>query len=86
MRELTVIAGPCAMESYNLMLEVADQMNNLCGEFGFNYVSSLHSVRQIGQAKIPIVVRVSNRVESGFFASEMKLGLEPQLTFTKYGR
>ena len=38
MRELTVIAGPCAMESYNLMLEVADQMNNLCGEFGFNYV------------------------------------------------
>ena len=35
---LTVIAGPCLAESADLCAEVCEQMQNLCAEFGFNYI------------------------------------------------
>ena len=34
----TIIAGPCAMESYELMHEVAVHMTQLSGDLGFKYV------------------------------------------------
>ena len=35
---LVVTAGPCALESYDITLQVAREMKKLCGEFGFGYI------------------------------------------------
>lgn len=35
---LTVIAGPCMAESLDLCLQVAEHMQALCAELGFNYI------------------------------------------------
>ena len=36
--KLTIIAGPCLAESYELCFQVGEQMASLCNEFGFNYI------------------------------------------------
>jgi 2-dehydro-3-deoxyphosphooctonate aldolase (KDO 8-P synthase) len=35
---LTIIAGPCSLESYELGLQVGEIMRDICGELGFNYI------------------------------------------------
>ncbi len=35
---LTIIAGPCLAESYELCLQVGEAMAELCNDFGFNYI------------------------------------------------
>ncbi len=55
---LTLIAGPCALESLELGLEVAQRVRDLCSALGFNYVfkasydkanrTSIHSRRGPG--------------------------------------
>lgn len=35
---LTVIAGPCVIESQDLLFEIAETMVNVCAELGINYV------------------------------------------------
>jgi len=35
---LTVIAGPCSLESYELGVQIGEVMRDICGELGFNYI------------------------------------------------
>lgn len=56
--KLTVIAGPCAIESEEMSLEVAQQLKEICDRLGINYIfkssfdkanrSSIHSPRGVG--------------------------------------
>lgn len=36
--KLTIIAGPCMAESMELCHQIAGEMQELCGQFGFNYI------------------------------------------------
>ncbi len=38
MKELIIISGPCVIESYDVCLEVATIVNNICKKLGFKYV------------------------------------------------
>lgn len=56
-KKLTIIAGPCMMESLELCEQVAEELKNLCQKYGFQYVfkssfdkanrTSIHSKRGI---------------------------------------
>jgi len=55
---MTIIAGPCLAESFEICLQVGQSMHSLCSEMGFNYIfkasfdkanrSSIHSSRGPG--------------------------------------
>ena len=57
-KRFTLIAGPCVMESQELMLEVAGEISALCKKLGIDYIfkasfdkanrSSIHSYRGPG--------------------------------------
>lgn len=56
--KLTLLAGPCAIESEEMSLLVAGELKNICDELGINYIfkssfdkanrSSIHSPRGVG--------------------------------------
>lgn len=56
--KLTLIAGPCAIESEEMCLTIAKRINIICKELGINYIfkssfdkanrSSIHSARGVG--------------------------------------
>ena len=37
-KPLTLIAGPCVIESRDLVLQVAEQVSSICQQLGINYV------------------------------------------------
>lgn len=57
-KKFTLIAGPCAIESEQMSLQVANELKNICQELGINYIfkssfdkanrSSIHSPRGVG--------------------------------------
>ncbi len=59
--KLTVLAGPCAIESLDIMKETAEKLKNVCTKLGINYVfkssfdkanrSSINSYRGLGIEK-----------------------------------
>lgn len=59
--KLTIIAGPCAIESIDIMREIADKIKTICYKHGINYIfkasfdkanrSSIHSYRGPGLEK-----------------------------------
>ncbi|MEG1641796.1 MAG: 3-deoxy-8-phosphooctulonate synthase [Synergistaceae bacterium] len=36
--KLVIVAGPCALEDYNLSLQIATEMKTLCEKYGFGYI------------------------------------------------
>ncbi|MGL5573056.1 MAG: 3-deoxy-8-phosphooctulonate synthase, partial [Cetobacterium sp.] len=68
----TLIAGPCVIESEELVMEVAEKVKDICDRLGINYVfkasfdkanrSSIHSYRGPGIEKgLEILKKVKER-------------------------
>ena len=59
--KLTILAGPCAVETLDIMRETAEGLKNVCAELDINYVfkcsydkanrSSIDSYRGLGMEK-----------------------------------
>ncbi len=71
--KLTILAGPCAIESEEMSLEVAKQIKEICDKLDLNYVfkssfdkanrSSIHSKRGVGLEKgLEILKKVKEEV------------------------
>ncbi len=71
--KLTILAGPCAIESEEMSLEVAKQIKEICDKLDLNYVfkssfdkanrSSIHSKRGVGLEKgLEILKKVKDEV------------------------
>ena len=73
-RHLILVAGPCAIESEQLCIEVAGRMNDICNELGIQYIfkasfdkanrTSLTSFRGIGfEEGLAVLQKVKNQVK-----------------------
>ncbi|WP_027128907.1 3-deoxy-8-phosphooctulonate synthase [Fusobacterium perfoetens] len=72
-QRFTLIAGPCAIESEEMSLEVAKKIKDICDKLGINYIfkssfdkanrSSIHSYRGVGMEEgLRILEKVKNEI------------------------